>query len=749
MQRVLLYYLLAFTIILAQEIPSTQDLMELSLEDLLKIEIVSASKKAESAFEAPLSSNVITADEIKKAGCTSVMEALRLFPEVIVREQTPGNYDIHIRGLDNIDPNGVVVSTANTVTLVMINNRIVYNDFQGGTYWELLQVNINDIEKIEVVRGPVAAMYGPNAVTGVINIITKGAVLKDKNFAISSYSLGGNNTTGLLNGSVNYNITDKFALKISGSYDRRNRANVDYYIFSGRKAINFNPNGTPKAPYGTVTWVNTLDSTLLNTNNGILKNPDKPRGLPSNINERYPDLNKSTDRYNFSGLLEYFDRDHNFNIKLLAGYANSTVQRAFIQNNFTPLSFDKGNNTFAQIFGNYDKFLFNMDISKGNQKTLGSGKTLEFDYTIYNFNAEYDFDIIENLNLRLGTAARYSIYNGQILGSIRLNPDYTFSDYLGDRKNNSISAFARFEYKINNFRFIAALRGDKYDTPDKLFISPQIIAFYKINDDHNLRLTYSQAARSPFMTNIFTDMIVTSTAGPTMKFIFDYKGNPNQKFLTSDQFEFGGRSKLTNNLSLEYSSFYSETKNFDVLTTINRTISTVSGITTYNYQISYINIDAKAKQIGGSLAATILPLNNLLIKPYITYQQTKVYNYYDSLNINGQAVDRKRDADNDKYINFTHKATPTFYGGIIFNYNPINELNVNLNTYFMTKQTMSITGIQQKNKDILLANLTISYEFYKNFKVFATARNLGTTERQYAFTDKTSAFYGLGIDINY
>lgn len=749
MSRIIFILLVFSVFIYAQDLQSTQELMNLSLEELLNIEIVSASKKAESSFEAPLSSNVITAEDIKKAGCTSVMEALRLFPEVIVREQTPGNYDIHIRGLDNIDPNGVILTTANTVTLVMINNRIVYNDFQGGTYWELLQVNINDIEKIEVVRGPVAAMYGPNAVTGVINIITKGALLKDKNFSISTYSMGGNNTTGLVSGSINYNINNNFAIKFTGNYDRRNRGNVDYFILSGKKAINFNPNGTPKSPYAPVSWVNTLDTTLLNTNNGILKNPDKPRGLPSNINERYPDLKKATDRYNYTGLLEYSNKENEINVMLFGGYSNSTVQRALIHNNFTPLSFDEGHNSFVQVMGNYQKFQLNLDFSTGKQKTLGSGKTLEFSYKVYNFNVEYDIDIIENLNLRLGAASRSSIYNGQIIGSIRLNPAYTFSDYLGDRKNTSLSGFGRLEYKIENFRLIAALRGDKYETPNKIFISPQVIAFYKINDNNNIRISYSQAARSPFMTNIFTDLIVTSSAGPTTKFIFDYKGNPKQEFLTSDQFELGGRSKVTDNLSFEYSTFYSQTKNFDVLTTVNRVISTVSGVTTYNYQISYINIDAKAKQIGASLASTIIATNNLLIKPYITYQQTKVDDYYDSLDINGKAVDKKTDSDNSKYINFTHKATPSLYGGIIINYSPFKELNINLNNYFMTEQTMSVIGIKQKSKDMFLINLTISYEFYKNMKIFATARNLGTSERQFAFTDKTSSFYGLGLDINY
>src|SRR5919107_404523 len=145
----------------------------LSLKDLLNVKIVSASKKSELLFEAPLSASVVTKQDIHRAGATSIMEALRLVPGMIVREQSNGNYDIHLRGMDNVPPNAPFDVTSNTTTLVMIDNRPVYSYLRGGTFWETLPVDINDVEKIEVVRGPAGALYGPNAVNGVINIITR------------------------------------------------------------------------------------------------------------------------------------------------------------------------------------------------------------------------------------------------------------------------------------------------------------------------------------------------------------------------------------------------------------------------------------------------------------------------------------------------------------------------------------------------------------------------------------------------
>src|SRR6056297_3172454 len=143
--RITILFILPFIVsisISAQE----ENLYEMDLESLMEIEIVSASKKAEDIFEAPLGASVLSSEQIKESGATSIMEALRLIPGLIVRETTPGNYDIHLRGYDGVDPKGLITLTANTMTLIMVNNRTVYSEFQGQTYWELLQINIDDVD---------------------------------------------------------------------------------------------------------------------------------------------------------------------------------------------------------------------------------------------------------------------------------------------------------------------------------------------------------------------------------------------------------------------------------------------------------------------------------------------------------------------------------------------------------------------------------------------------------------------------
>src|SRR6186713_3200387 len=211
--------LLSSSVAFAQETKAEEfDLYDLSLEQLMTIPINSASKKDETLFDAPLSSYTITRADIDKSGATSIMEALRLAPGVIVREQTNGVYDIHIRGFDNILRTSASYTKSNLTTLVMIDNRPVFNHNLGGTFWEALPIDLNDVERIEIVRGPSAPLFGPNAVTGVINIITKRVSAKTYVNANVQY---GTSSTTIANAAFGKKLGHKFNFIISGNYQDR------------------------------------------------------------------------------------------------------------------------------------------------------------------------------------------------------------------------------------------------------------------------------------------------------------------------------------------------------------------------------------------------------------------------------------------------------------------------------------------------------------------------------------------------
>ncbi|MDE2320308.1 MAG: TonB-dependent receptor plug domain-containing protein, partial [candidate division NC10 bacterium] len=150
----------------AEAINHPPDLTELTLEQLMSIEITSASKKEERLWESAAAVFVITGEDIRRAGVTSIPEALRLAPGVEVAQINAHRWAISTRGFNNAFANKL---------LVLIDGRSVYTPLFAGVFWDVQDTLLEDIDRIEVIRGPGGTLWGANAVNGVINIITKHA----------------------------------------------------------------------------------------------------------------------------------------------------------------------------------------------------------------------------------------------------------------------------------------------------------------------------------------------------------------------------------------------------------------------------------------------------------------------------------------------------------------------------------------------------------------------------------------------
>ncbi len=163
---------------------SGSELKQLTLEELSQVEVVTPSKAPVKAFQSPVAVYVITSDAIRRSGATTIPAALRLAPGVEVARIDASKWSIGIRGFGSRFSRGV---------LVMIDGRTVYTPLLAGTYWEAQDTMIEDIDRIEVIRGPGATIWGPNAVNGVINIITKSS--RETHGALASAG-GGNEEQG-------------------------------------------------------------------------------------------------------------------------------------------------------------------------------------------------------------------------------------------------------------------------------------------------------------------------------------------------------------------------------------------------------------------------------------------------------------------------------------------------------------------------------------------------------------------------
>ena len=144
----------------------TDDLTNLSVDDLFRLEVTSVGKKAQELSKAPAAVYVLTADDIRRSGATSIPEALEWVPGLTVLRVGGEMWAISARGSTRLYSDRM---------LVMIDGRSLYTPLFSGVLWDLLDVPLENIERIEVVRGPGAVMWGLNAVNGVINIITKKA----------------------------------------------------------------------------------------------------------------------------------------------------------------------------------------------------------------------------------------------------------------------------------------------------------------------------------------------------------------------------------------------------------------------------------------------------------------------------------------------------------------------------------------------------------------------------------------------
>src|SRR2546426_10617122 len=189
-----------------EALPSPSALKKLSVEELMNIEVTSVSKRPEKLSETASAIQVITQEDIRRSGATSLPEALRLATNLEVAQIDSRQWAITARGFNN--------STANKL-LVLIDGRTVYTPLYAGVFWDVQDTLLEDIDRIEVISGPGATVWGANAVNGVINIITKRA--KDTQGTLVSggggtelRGFGGGRYGGQLGSTLNYRVYGKY-----------------------------------------------------------------------------------------------------------------------------------------------------------------------------------------------------------------------------------------------------------------------------------------------------------------------------------------------------------------------------------------------------------------------------------------------------------------------------------------------------------------------------------------------------------
>jgi iron complex outermembrane receptor protein len=167
---------------------SSAALENLTLEQLVNVQVTSVSKKETDAFTSPAAISVITQDDIQRNGFTRIPDALRMVPGMDVAQINASQWAVSARGFNSSFPDKL---------LVLVDGRSVYTPAFSGVVWEIQDLVMEDVDRIEIIRGPGAALWGDNAVNGVINIITKSAGETRGGFISTSFGTDNQSITSL------------------------------------------------------------------------------------------------------------------------------------------------------------------------------------------------------------------------------------------------------------------------------------------------------------------------------------------------------------------------------------------------------------------------------------------------------------------------------------------------------------------------------------------------------------------------
>jgi iron complex outermembrane recepter protein len=205
---------------------SQNPLKQLTLEQLGNLRVTTATREPTEVWKTTAAVYVITHEDIQRSGAGSIPEALRLAPGVEVARIDSNKWSIGIRGFG---------SRLSRDVLVLIDGRTVYTTLLAGTYWEVQNLMLQDVDHIEVIRGPGATIWGPNALNGVINIITKTS--KDTQGTLVSAG-GGNIEEGFVSARYGGSMGANFNYRIYGfAFDRAPEFHTDHNNYDSWRAV--------------------------------------------------------------------------------------------------------------------------------------------------------------------------------------------------------------------------------------------------------------------------------------------------------------------------------------------------------------------------------------------------------------------------------------------------------------------------------------------------------------------------------
>jgi outer membrane receptor protein involved in Fe transport len=443
--------------------------ISLALAGLSDRVVVTATKGETSLTDVPATMSVLTSDTIAASPAQNYGDLLRSVPGLNVIQTSARDINLTSRQ---------ATTTLSNSQLVLVDGRSIYLDFFGIVLWDFLPTNLPDIKQIEVIRGPASAVWGANAETGVINIITKSpreapgttASISGGGFGRDAGSSAGKGPGGIFgsNASVARIVNDRWSYRLSAGY----YASDAYARPTGTVPLITDPRD-PSAKVGGATYP---------------ADGDGPIGTAyKNTGTSQPKFDARVDQELADGRVSYGGGIAGSNGIILTGIGPFDIQKGSYQG-YGRVGYNKG----ALKLNAFTNF-----INAEAPNLLLAGPTgvplqLNFSTQTYDFEAGDAFPLGQHHVLSAGGNARRNNFN------ITVDPNAENRTELG--------AYVQDEIFVDRFRFTLGGRVDKFGNLSDPVFSPRLAATFKPSANHAVRVSFNRAFRSPSVTNNYLDI---------------------------------------------------------------------------------------------------------------------------------------------------------------------------------------------------------------------------------------------------
>lgn len=478
--------------------------------------VVTASKTEQQLINSPAAVSLVTSETIQNSPATNVGELLRTVPGMNVSQSSARDINLTTRG---------ATSTLATSQLALVDGRTVYLDFFGMVMWDFVPTNPDEIKQIEVIRGPASAVWGANAMTGVVNVITK---------TPRELAAGGRGTSL----TVGVGAFDRDATGVERG------AGTMFYV-NGSHAEAVNDRWSYKASAGYFT-----QDAL-----------PRPTGtIPNAFRTPYPPFtNTGTSQPKFDGRVDY-DFTDGSRWTLAGGVAGT---EGIIHSGIGPFDIDSGSR-LGYFTSRYQKagrriasFLNFLDGNASNLLARGpTGRPLPLDFDTRTFDIEAnDVRTIGTTHvLSFGGNFRHNTFD------ISIAPE-------GDDRNEGGGYLQDEIFLTDHFRWVIGGRLDKFSSIDDAVFSPRTTFMVKPDAANTFRVSFNRAFRSPsfinnnLQTTILNQVDLSALSPLLASFVFPIRatGNPDLKQETMTAYEVGYTGVIRNRATVTAAVYWNHT----------------------------------------------------------------------------------------------------------------------------------------------------------------------------------------------